>query len=190
MTTWAPDKRQGSSFTVWHHFPSSLRPFLSVPINVRSLFFFFFYCFLKADADSSVGVNSAHTFKSFKIQMQDAGFAVRFSLTIVWANITRRLWRLSYCLRQILYWPSRSMLVGARKRGPAASNGDSVSRHFYSLEQQDWNKPLKRQKITTSIRHVSPLCNLILIWCRLRFRVPALKIMGAFFFFKERNNNK
>lgn len=27
-----------------------------------------------------MGVNSAHTFKSFKMQMQDAGFAVRFSL--------------------------------------------------------------------------------------------------------------
>lgn len=38
MTTRAPDKRQGSSFTVWHHFPSSLRPFLSVPINVFGFF--------------------------------------------------------------------------------------------------------------------------------------------------------
>lgn len=87
MTTWAPDKRQGSSFTVWHHFPSSLRPFLSVPINVRSLFLFFFIVFLKADADSSVAVDSAHTFKRFKIQMQDAGFAVRFSLASPRENI-------------------------------------------------------------------------------------------------------
>lgn len=62
-------------------FPLVFATFPVCPNQCPLFVFCFFYCFLKADADSSVAVDSARRFKIFKIQMQDTGFAVRFSLT-------------------------------------------------------------------------------------------------------------